>query len=143
MLRTPTILAVVLLASAATPVAGRSDVADVARVQLDTARQIKGEATLIVAIVPQRLVPENAGEPKFTKQNWTITGPVTHCFKGRAPATLSYVITAEGRPATLAGPHIAFLRRMNGGWAAVDGPMFRDTPGFRVGLARMTSGCRK
>lgn len=115
----------------------------IARTQLEVARQVRGEADLIVAVVPRSVVPEEPHAPPFRMQNFTVAGSVSRCFKGRMPrpATVSYVVTAEGRPAALNRPHIAFLRRAGGRWTAVDGPMFRDSTPMRAGLARMTHGC--
>lgn len=145
MFRTSAILALGLLAPTYVGASPRYDSEAIARAQLETARQIRRDAALIVAVAPRQLVPEDAGAAPFAKQNWTVKGTVTRCFKGRmaAPATVSYIITAEGRPNALAHPHVAFLRRWNGGWAAVDGPMFRDSPSFRSGLARITPRCVK
>ncbi|MEG3088658.1 hypothetical protein [Sphingomonas sp. PB4P5] len=114
----------------------------VATAQLEVARQIRREAALIVAVAPQSVIAEEPHAPAFRKQNYTVTGRVVRCFKGRQRQTdISYIITSEGRPAALEKPHIAFLRRMGGQWAAMDGPMFRDSAQMRAGLTKMTPGC--
>jgi hypothetical protein len=134
-----------LAALAAMPVradAPATDDAQVSRSQLEVARQIRGQATVIAAVAPHGLTPEDAKAPPFRKQNWTVSGTVTRCFKGKAvPKAVTYLITAEGRPEALARPHVAFLRRAGGQWFAVDGPMFRDSTPFRAGLAKITPGC--
>lgn len=119
--------------------------AAVAKAQLEVARQIHRQATLIVAVAPQSVTPEEPNAPPFYKQNYTVIGKVSHCFKGGAkpPARISYIITSEGRPKALEKPHVAFLRKMSGRWAAVDGPMFRDSAPMRAGLTKFTTGCSR
>lgn len=111
--------------------------------QLDMARRLRGEAQLIVAIAPRSIVADDPAAPRFQIQNFKVSGQVVRCFKSSAapPTTIAYLITAEGEPAALGQPHIAFLRRSGRRWTAIDGPIFRDTITMRVGLARLTRGC--
>ncbi len=129
------------IAFGATPVS--SDV-ETARAQLPVARSIKGEASAIVAVRPLAVTPDDPHAGRFETQSFTVTGEVSRCFKGalRPPMRVSYKLTSEGRPAELARPHIAFLRRRGAGWVAVDGPKFIDSPPMRADLAQLTPGCR-
>lgn len=113
--------------------------------QLEIAQPLAKQARAIVAIRSQGVAPVDPAEKPTRMQDYVVHGTVAECLKGslKPPGAITYRLTSEGRPERLTSDHIAFLRKgARRGWIAVDGPVFRDSPTLRLGVRRITGGCR-